>query len=97
MPISVSATRIREGVATALGCAASDLPHYLREQQVAMILDLRPTTLRVWRSTKRYSLPYMKSGKLVRYLTEDLIWFMAEQRMTGDQVDVPKKPRGRAK
>jgi len=39
----------------------------LTEKQVAKLLGVKPSTLQVWRSTKRYPLPYIKSGRLVRY------------------------------
>jgi len=39
----------------------------LTEDQAAELLGVKPTTLQVWRSTKRYPLPYVKSGRLVRY------------------------------
>ena len=39
----------------------------LTEQQTADELGIKPTTLQVWRSTKRYSLPYVKVGRNVRY------------------------------
>jgi excisionase family DNA binding protein len=39
----------------------------LTEKQAAKILGVQPSTLQVWRSTKRYPLPYVKSGRLVRY------------------------------
>ena len=44
----------------------------LTEGQTAAILGLHPQTLAVWRCTKRYALPYVKVGHLVRYLREDL-------------------------
>lgn len=39
----------------------------LNEQQTAEMLDVKPTTLQVWRSTKRYPLAYVKTGRNVRY------------------------------
>jgi len=39
----------------------------LTETQAAEILGVKPTTLQVWRSTRRYQLPYIKAGRLVRY------------------------------
>jgi hypothetical protein len=67
---------IRNSIATAINCTVEKLPHYLRESQVAFILGLNPTTLRVWRSQKRYDLPYLKSGRLIRYMTDDVVAFM---------------------
>ena len=39
----------------------------LNESQAANLLGVVPATLQVWRSTKRYALPYVKVGRLVRY------------------------------
>lgn len=46
------------------------------EAEAAQILDLKPGTLQVWRSTKRYPLPYIKVGRLVRYRQSDLEAFL---------------------
>lgn len=39
----------------------------LDEQQAAAFLGLSSGTLRVWRSTKRYDIPFVKIGRSVRY------------------------------
>lgn len=41
----------------------------LSEQEAADKLGVKPSTLQVWRSTKRYPLPYVKVGRNVRYRT----------------------------
>ena len=46
------------------------------ESEAAQILDLKPGTLQVWRSTKRYPLAYVKVGRLVRYRQSDLEAFL---------------------
>jgi excisionase family DNA binding protein len=48
----------------------------LTEDQAAELLGVKPTTLQVWRSTKRYPLPYVKSGRLVRYRTSAIEAFI---------------------
>jgi predicted DNA-binding transcriptional regulator AlpA len=48
----------------------------LNEQQAADILSTKPGTLQVWRSTKRYPLPYVKIGRLVRYRKSDVEAFL---------------------
>lgn len=40
---------------------------------------VKPTTLQIWRSTNRYSLPYIKVGRLVRYRRSDLDAFLAQR------------------
>lgn len=36
-------------------------------EEAAGLLNVTPQTLAVWRSSKRYGLPYIKVGRLVRY------------------------------
>ena len=52
---------------------------------VAEILGVSPGTLSVWRSTKRYDLPYIKSGRLVRYRQADVEHFIATRARGGTQ------------
>jgi Helix-turn-helix domain len=48
--------------------------------EAARILgNLAPNTLAVWRTTKRYALPYLKVGRLVRYRRSDLEKFLASR------------------
>ncbi len=55
----------------------STLNQLRNEAEAAQILDLKPGTLQVWRSTKRYPLAYVKVGRLVRYRQSDLEAFLA--------------------
>lgn len=49
----------------------------LDSQQAADFLGIRQQTLAVWRSTKRYPLPSVKVGRLVKYRLDDLREFVA--------------------
>jgi excisionase family DNA binding protein len=49
----------------------------LTEQQAADLLDVKPTTLQVWRSTKRYALAHVKVGRNVRYRRSAVEAFIA--------------------
>ncbi len=61
--------------------AGADL---LDEHAAAVMLDLSPDTLRVWRSTGRYNLPFLKIGRNVRYRRADLqMWLEARARASG--------------
>ena len=42
------------------------------EAEAANVLTVAPGTLSVWRSTGRYSLPFIKIGRKVRYRRSDL-------------------------
>ena len=48
-------------------------------EQVADYLGVSVETLNVWRCTKRYNLPYIKAGRLVRYRIEDVEAFVASR------------------
>jgi len=47
--------------------------------EVANYLGVSVETLNVWRCTKRYNLPYIKAGRLVRYRIEDVEGFVASR------------------
>jgi excisionase family DNA binding protein len=55
----------------------------LTEAEAAEFLGLEPKTLAIWRSTKRYPLPYIKVGRLVRYQRSDLLAFLESRRIRG--------------
>jgi predicted DNA-binding transcriptional regulator AlpA len=49
----------------------------LNEKEVAELLHVSVGTLQVWRSTKRYALPYVKlATRVVRYRPEDIQTFI---------------------
>ncbi len=55
----------------------------LTKEDVSKILGISVGTLAVWRTTKRYNLPYVKSGRLVRYREEDVQAFI-NSRLRGE-------------
>jgi len=55
----------------------------LTPRQVSRILGVSVETLNVWRATKRYNLPYVKTGRLVRYRAKDVEAFI-KSRMHGE-------------
>jgi len=62
----------------------SDPNSLLNEKQAASHLDVSPGTLSVWRSTGRYSLPFIKIGRSVRYRLSDLNqWIDSRTRING--------------
>jgi excisionase family DNA binding protein len=52
-------------------------------EQVAECLGISVETLNVWRCTKRYNLPYVKAGRLVRYRRIDVEAFVASRLQGG--------------
>lgn len=57
----------------------------LTQEQAAEILGVTPGTLSVWRCTKRYNIPYIKVGRLVRYRKSALDSFL-DRRTHGMEV-----------
>ncbi len=56
--------------------------HLLDDIDAGSVLDVEPGTLSVWRSTGRYDLPYVKSGRKVRYRVGDLLEFIERRTRT---------------
>lgn len=54
----------------------------LSTAEAAAYLGVVPDTLNVWRCTKRYDLPYIKVGRLVKYRKSALDAFL-EKRTQG--------------
>ena len=52
------------------------IPKLLDPKQAARVLGLTPHTLAVWRSEKRYELPFVKVGNRVRYRAADIHAFI---------------------
>jgi predicted DNA-binding transcriptional regulator AlpA len=48
----------------------------LTEDEAAELLATKPQTLSVWRTTKRYPLPYVKVGRNVRYKLSAILAFI---------------------
>lgn len=54
------------------------------EKAAAEILGVTPGTLQVWRSTGRYSIPFVKVGRLVKYRRSVLeSWIESRTRVSG--------------
>jgi predicted DNA-binding transcriptional regulator AlpA len=53
-------------------------PLYNRKE-AAKFLGVTEGTLAVWKTTKRYPLPVIKIGRLVRYRQSDLLKFLDER------------------
>lgn len=56
------------------------MQHLLSRTEAANYLGIKPQTLAVWASTKRYELAYVKVGSCVRYSKPDLDAFIAANR-----------------
>lgn len=54
----------------------------LNSAEAAEYLRVTPHTLAIWRSEKRYDLPFSKVGRFVRYRKEDLRRFIDNNLQT---------------
>lgn len=52
------------------------MPAHVGPADAAKYLGVSEQTLAIWRCTKRYPLPYIKIGRLVRYRLSDLEAFL---------------------
>lgn len=58
-----------------------NFPTLLKPEQVAKLIGVTVETLAIWRCTKRYSLPYIKSGRRVHYDEADVLRFLKSQKV----------------
>lgn len=54
----------------------------LNSAEAAEYLRVKPHTLAIWRSEKRYDLPFARVGRFVRYRKEDLRRFIDQHLQT---------------
>lgn len=57
----------------------------LTREEAAAFLSIKPQTLAVWHTTRRYNLPVVKVGRAVRYRLSDLEKFVASRIEGGAQ------------
>jgi excisionase family DNA binding protein len=67
---------------TAISPVLTSTADLLDNNQAASYIGVTSRTLEVWRCTKRYPIPYIKVGRLVRYRRADLDAFL-ESRTVG--------------
>lgn len=56
--------------------------HLLTETETAKQISVAPATLQQWRHHHRYSLPFVKVGRLVRYKQSDIDGWLASRTQT---------------
>ena len=57
----------------------------LNRQEAAELLGVSSGTLAVWLCCKRYNLPYIKVGRLVKYDYDDVLNFIAKSRHSTEE------------
>ena len=55
----------------------------LTNKEASAYIGVLPGTLEIWRCTKRYSIPFIKVGRLVKYRKSDLDYFLDERTVDG--------------
>ena len=60
-------------------------PNNVTPAFAAEYLGVNVRTLSNWRSTKRYHLPYIKIGQVIRYRMVDLDDFLAKRTIGGEE------------
>lgn len=58
----------------------------LTRREAANYLGVTQSTLAIWASTKRYDLPYIKIGRLVKYRREHLDAFIEKRTITRQEI-----------
>jgi hypothetical protein len=64
-----------------------NLPELMTDDEFCALARIRKQTAAAWRSAKRYPLPYVKVGRLVRYRKVDVIAFLESR--TVRPVEIP--------
>ena len=70
---------------TSIQADGSNPDWLLSREDAAVILKVKPQTLAVWATTKRYPLPVVKVGRLARYRMRDLIAFIEHRTLKMDR------------
>ena len=70
------------------GCHQAEQSELLTPAEAADLLGCKVQTLSVWRCVGRYSLPYVKLGRLIRYRKSDLLAWLQSRTVnhTGELV-----------
>lgn len=81
MPVKDELTEeIKQFVAQQLHCAVDCIPVLINEDDTSLLLDVKPKSLSVYRSTGRKpELSFIKSGRGVRYRTSSVIRLLVDQ------------------
>ena len=61
--------------------SANKSPEFLNNNEAARFLGISPGTLPVWRCEKRYLIPYLKVGRKVLYVVDDLLAFLESRKV----------------
>ena len=65
----------------------------LNRQEAAAFLGVREDTLAAWKSTRKYDIPVVKVGRLVRYRFADLLEFIDRRTINRPTASLEKKTR----
>ena len=63
----------------------------LSREEAAAFLGVKVVTLAIWQSTKRYNIPVVKVGRLVRYRFSDLLDFVERRTVNQNRSTIDGK------
>ena len=72
---------IRSGIPADNPISSLDSSPLYDPGKAAAFLGISKETLSVWRCTKRYGLPYIRVGRLIKYRLSDLTNFVESRRV----------------
>ena len=67
--------------------SASAMSDLMSRADAAAYLGVKPQTLAVWATTRRYDLPMIKIGRLAKYRRSDLEAFIAARTVGGESCE----------
>ena len=76
---------LKNEIVSSVGYDPKCAPMQLNEAETAKALGVKASTLSVWRSTGRYDLRYVKTGRLVRYRVSDIAEFIERRTVLHTQ------------
>ncbi|MGE0049469.1 MAG: helix-turn-helix domain-containing protein [Acidithiobacillus sp.] len=82
--MQTSVDKITAEIGRTLGYTPEQVPVFVDAETAAQVLGIKCNTLTNWRSTGRYALPFVKTGRLVRYRVSDLAEWIAQRRASGE-------------
>jgi hypothetical protein len=62
----------------------NNIPTLLTVKETALLLNIQPQTLAVWRHRRRFILPWVKVGNSIKYKLDDIQKFIEKNTHKGD-------------
>jgi excisionase family DNA binding protein len=59
----------------------------LNTDEAAALVGAKPSTLSIWRCTKRHNIPFVRVGRLVRYREQDVLGWLERNTVHSDEAN----------